>query len=108
MQDTTSKHISDYAITEHGIENSQYFQGHGIVGAYPAWKDCATGCGSTAYEALEDALEQLACHGWDVDAIPNNLDDTQPLEGILLEDESDEDLPEVDCDCFFYVSVDVM
>lgn len=39
-------------------DHNQYFQGHGI--AFTDWDACATGCGETLNEAIEDALEQLA------------------------------------------------
>lgn len=48
------KRILDYSITDHGVEHSQYFQGDGI--SFTEYTDCATGCGNSAWNALEDAL----------------------------------------------------
>ena len=56
------KKVSDFQLIDHGMENSSYFQGHGI--SRTAWDDTATGVGSTAHEAVEDALEQIAQNGW--------------------------------------------
>lgn len=54
----------DFRIIYHGIEHEQYFQGHGV--SFTHWDDCVTGIGSSNREALDDALEQLACAGeWD-------------------------------------------
>lgn len=65
--------ILDYSITDHGVEHCQYFQGDGI--SFTEYTDCATGCGNSAYDALEDALEQLASNGWDTETIPNEMSD---------------------------------
>jgi hypothetical protein len=60
--DTSERPVSEWSITEHGVDASSYFQGHGISGT--DYEYCATGIGNTPEEALSDALEQLACSGW--------------------------------------------
>lgn len=53
--------MKSYRIVNHGIEHSQYFQGHGV--SFTRYTDCATGIGNTAGDALDDALEQLCMSG---------------------------------------------
>ena len=65
------KKIKDYSITDHGVEHEQYFQGDGV--SFTKYTDCATGVGSSAYEALEDAIDSLVQGDWDVAVIVNNL-----------------------------------
>lgn len=47
-----------------GLDSASYFRGAGSDG----FEDSAVGCGNTAREALEDALDMLASSGWDVGA----------------------------------------
>jgi hypothetical protein len=61
------KQVVEYRITRHGAEHGQYFQGHGI--SHSRFTDCATGIGQSEWEAFDDALEQLAQNGWDVELI---------------------------------------
>jgi len=91
------KPIEDFHVTLYGIEHEQYFQGHGV-----AFTDCATGCGATEREALEDALESLAQDGWDVDHIEATLkrDGEWPPENLYTADSLGED-------CHYYVGVSV-
>jgi hypothetical protein len=44
-----------FEILDHGCEHAQYWQGQGV--AYTQYTDIATGSGSSAREAGEDALE---------------------------------------------------
>jgi hypothetical protein len=60
------KLIEDYEIVDHGIENSQYFQGCGT--SLTEFEQVATGIGDNPKEAIEDALDQLAQMGWDTDS----------------------------------------
>jgi pyruvate/2-oxoacid:ferredoxin oxidoreductase beta subunit len=66
-----------WRVINHGVEHSQYFQGCGT--AFTEFTDCVTGIGDNPKEAMEDALEQLASGGWDVDGIENNLKETPSL-----------------------------
>jgi len=60
------KTITDFEIINHGIENSQYFQGCGT--SFGKYKDCTTGCGNDFIGALEDALESLSQMDYFADA----------------------------------------
>ena len=59
------KAIKDHQVIVHGVEHAQHFQGCGISGT--KYTDAATGIGTDAMEAFEDALEQLAMNDWGVD-----------------------------------------
>lgn len=63
--------ISKYQIIDHGVENSQYFQGCGV--AHTEFGACYTGIGNSAHEALDDALEQAAMDNWNTEPIDNTL-----------------------------------
>lgn len=69
---TTQREVLDHSIEDHGVEHSQYFPGAGI--AHTRWTACFTGIGTSAHEALEDALESAAQAEWDVSGIENDLD----------------------------------
>jgi len=56
---------TDYQITDYGIENADCFQGHGT--AFTRYEHCTLGCGDCYRDALEDALEQAAQTGYDVE-----------------------------------------
>ena len=83
----------DYQILDHGIESEQYFQGCGTFGT--KFDDCFTGIGESAYDALDDALEQAAMSDYDVDGIPNDLSKDK----IEREEDSDGD------ERHYYVSI---
>lgn len=92
--------ITAWEILNHGMEHSQYFQGCGV--AY--YTDVATGIGDNAREAYDDALEQLACGGWDVSSLP-----TRPR-GINAKDRVPASVHREmgeHCDAHIYVSVRV-
>jgi hypothetical protein len=88
------KKIEDYSIRDHGVDGEQYFQGAGV--AFTKWKDCFTGIGDSPGEALEDALEQLACAGeYDAESLPEGWD-----EGLLkLTDDKIRPILEKNCEC---------
>lgn len=52
----------DYLIEDCGVEHSQYFTGLSV--AFTDYDKIYMGAGSSAYEALEDALEQATTEGW--------------------------------------------
>jgi len=89
--------ITAYRIVDHGVDHAQYFQGHGI--AFTEYDHCATGVGSSAREAADDAAEQLACGGYEI---------TPEIEADIASI-SDEITAPDDCDCelWHYVSIDV-
>ena len=84
------KTITEYEIRNFGVDHAQYFPGLGT--AFTDWVTCALGCGSTPYAALEDALEDMAMQGYDVEGIKNELSDVVPesIETANEEDESHE------------------
>jgi hypothetical protein len=89
------KKIGQYEIVDHGIENSQYFQGCGV--AFTEYTDVATGIGEDYAEAVDDACEMLAQNGWDTDCI-----DSLPQRGgrgPCVPDDAE--------DCYYYVSIRV-
>jgi hypothetical protein len=65
------RQIQEFEILDHGVEHSQYFQGCGV--SFTPYTDVYTGIGSSAHEALEDALEQAACSDWETEGVENTL-----------------------------------
>ena len=59
-----TQQTTDYEITDYGIDNASYFQGHGV--SYTDFEYCSLGCGDDYRAALEDALEQAAMAGYDI------------------------------------------
>ena len=86
------KSIVEFEIIDHGVEHSQYFQGCGT--AFTPYTDVYTGIGSSAHEALEDALEQAACSDWETESVENTLSKKITV-------------PEYAEDCYHYVSLRV-
>jgi hypothetical protein len=78
----------DYEIIDHGVEHEQYFQGCGV--SLTRFGKAFTGIGASAYDALEDALEQAAVSGHKVDHIKNEL----PNHEVELEEDN-----------YYYVSI---
>lgn len=89
------KMITDYEIVRHGIDNSQYFQGCGT--SFTDFDEVATGIGDNPKEAFEDAAEQLAMMGWNVDNLKNEERD---LPSVYTEDQEAEDT-------YYYLSIRV-
>jgi hypothetical protein len=85
---------TDYEIVVHGIEHEQHFQGCGVSGT--SYTAVFTGIGDNPSEALDDALEQAAMSGWDVDANAKLRREKLPRSPRVPEDFHD---------CHYYVSV---
>jgi hypothetical protein len=68
---TGQKTIVEFEVCDHGIEHEQYFQGCGI--SCTQFEDIATGMGDNPAEAIDDALEQLACNGWDCEGMEKRI-----------------------------------
>ncbi len=102
-----------YRVVCHGIENSQYFQGHGL--SFSKFADTATGIGDTALEAFEDALASLAQNDWDVESLRAEItkDGQLPTGGesvsqwIEANAENGHEPSDYDSELYWYVSVDV-
>lgn len=65
---TTTKRITNFSVSWQA-DHAQYWQGHGI--ALTNYTHCATGCGDTLREAFEDALEDLAQQGIELQPTPS-------------------------------------
>lgn len=89
----------EHQIINHGLEHSQYFQGCGI--AYTEYDSFFTGIGQTEYDALEDALEQAACSGMNVEGIENTQAKEDKCDGC--QDDTGDDC--TSCGMWFYVSI---
>lgn len=105
--------VIDYELIDHGIDNSQYFQGCGTD--YTSFDYVATGIGDTPADAIDDCLEQIAqrANGWDC----------EELQARILEDEGWDEFPTtpsvaeefpmedeenpLDCDCETYYHVSI-
>lgn len=61
----TRKAIAAFEVVDHGICHEQYFQGCGVC--HTAFDEVVTGMGDNPREAVDDALEQLACNGYAVE-----------------------------------------
>jgi len=59
------KVVDQYDVIDIGIENGQYFRGFGR-GRY---EESFVGTGDNPSEAFQDALEQAAAEGWNVDNV---------------------------------------
>jgi hypothetical protein len=97
--------IRAYDIEVHGVDHPQYFLGAGL--AFTEYTGKATGCGEDAVEAYEDAVEALACTGYDVTYLPRRP------RGLSRRDSGEanlkaqgEDRAE-DCELTYYVTVRV-
>lgn len=90
--------VADYKITFYGVDHEQFFPGHGV--AFTHFTDCATGIGACNAEALDDALEQLAMAGWDVEALKAEIAarGTKPNDKPIKLAEG----------CYYYVGVSVV
>lgn len=67
------KKVSEHEVIDHGVEHEQYFQGCGV--SFTRFEECYTGCGASAHDALDDALEQAAQCDWDTEGVPNSFSD---------------------------------
>lgn len=110
-------------------DHEQYWQGHGIT--FTDYTHCATGCGSTLSEALEDAFEDLAQQDIALTdnqereitddlksqiCKPYNLDTDITVEcdhDPIPDDATDEEREDIDCaicagEWHYYVNIDVI
>ena len=122
------KLIADYELVDHGIDGSQYFQGCSTV--FPYYDHVVTGCGENPAEAIDDALDNLAQDGYELDGFEDQIKRDYPeflsSEGEFSEtpyahaecesEEHDEDCEEDctelhddhdECELYYYVSIRV-
>jgi len=71
---------TDYEISNYGIENADYFQGHG--NALTRFNYSTLGCGDSYREALEDALDSAAQTGFDIELETSDLPE-QPANNVI-------------------------
>jgi hypothetical protein len=101
-----------WELIDHGLEHAQFFQGVGTSGT--PYDHAVTGVGTSYFEALDDALEQIA----------EEEGTTEEVEAMILEIEKehrprvnvpawmmtsvrDVDCPDPDDDCekWYYISI---
>lgn len=102
------KPVEDYAVHNSGVMYSDYHQGAGI--AFTRWDAVEVGVGINPYEAMNDALDNLGFHGWDVRNIKNEFDpnagDVVAAEVLANNPEAANEEGDVDTDgCYNYVEV---
>lgn len=96
--------ISSYELIDHGIENSQYFQGCGT--SYTPFEHVVTGIGDNPAEAIDDCLEQIAANGINVSDFESRmLADEKltewPTTPVVFYDSDIDD----DWDMYYHVSI---
>lgn len=74
------KTITDYQIVDYGIENAQYFQGHGV--SFTKYHYSSLGCGDDYRTAMEEALEDAALQGFEIELKTEDLPE-QPANNAL-------------------------
>lgn len=96
---------TDYAITDYGIGHAEYFQGHGV--AYTEYEHAALGIGDTYSEALNDALENAAQQGYDVDLQAEDRPENWEGKGPSVHDSCTSDDEDMNGDCMltYYVGL---
>jgi hypothetical protein len=96
------KTAKDYEIINHGIENSQYFQGCGT--SFTGFDIAITGVGYNAKQAYNDAVDQ--CYMMDIDSA--SLDKLLPVRprGINAKDKVPYEYSKhEDNEIYYYVSI---
>ena len=102
----TQVKTTDYTITDYGIAHAQYFQGHG--------SSCSThaclGIGDTYAEALDDALENAAMDGFDIELDSTDQPEQYTGKGPSAQAQHDrycehDDHDECDHELYYYVGL---
>ena len=99
---------TDYQLVDYGIDNAQYFQGHGT--AYTKYEHASLGCGDSYCEALNDALEQAAQYGVEIELETEDLPE-QPANNGLSASEyhcqncEEKDHDNCDSELYYYVGL---
>lgn len=98
------KPIAEFEVVDHGISHSQYFQGCGL--SFTDYEGIATGCGNDPRESVDDALEQLACGGWDVEGMEKRIV-ADGWFGNRRKIPAKPSVPARSDDCYYYLSIRV-
>jgi len=75
----TQTKTTNYEITNYGIDNADYFRGHGT--SFTRYNHAVLGCGDTYAEALDDALDSAAQMGFDIELETADLPE-QPANNV--------------------------
>ena len=99
------KALLNYEIIDHGVNDSQYFQGCGT--ALTEFDHVVTGCGHTCREAFSDAILQMEdCETGELSPQCENADDTGLCTLFDCEFASDEERENCgECGLYFYLSI---
>jgi len=107
---TTETKVSEFEVIDHGIEHAQYFQGCGC--SYTKFDRVVTGCGESAAEAWDDALEQIAMEGIEFaaegtedNALYTSKKATEASVANHLAKQGIELGEDEDCELYYYVSI---
>lgn len=110
--------IGDFELVDHGVDGEQYFQGCGT--SYTPFEHCATGCGDSAAEAVDDMLESVAQDDFETEGMEKRIMDDLGLTEFPAgdccgeceygdsddSDDSDEkDAACAECEMHYYVSL---
>lgn len=103
MESMKDRAPSEFSLEYHGIDYPSYWQGAGV--SFTKWDNCFVGVGDTPFEAGEDALENAAQCGYDVDEIENDLEnEPSAIEDSGLTESEIEDADELpQCYAVLYV-----
>lgn len=90
------KPITEFQISNHGVEHAQYFQGAGV--SFSRWLACYTGCGDSPAEALDNAIEMMAqADKYDPDSLPDGWD--KEFKTLASDEETVTQAIEAQCTC---------
>ena len=99
--------VGEFEVIDHGVEHAQYFQGCGC--SYTRFDNVTTGCGNSAAEAFDDALDSIAQGGVDVGAIEASEDGklftSEKAQSATVEAAHPGSNECEDCELYYYVSV---
>lgn len=110
MKTSQTLTVTEFETIDHGIHHAQYFQGCGV--SYTAFDHIVTGCGGSASEAWDDALEQIATsHDIDLASLEASEDHalftSKEAQNASVEkhlEKMGEEMEE-DCELYYYVSI---
>ena len=63
--------IGEFEVVDHGVDGEQYFPGCGV--SCTGFEFCATGCGDSPAEAIDDVLESVAQGDFETDGMEKRI-----------------------------------